>query len=67
MESNHKRRIRRILDAYPDISFVLIGDNGERDPVIYQEFLESDPDRIQAAIIRDVSGSATDIDDDFAP
>lgn len=68
VESNHKRaRIRRILDAYPDMSFVLIGDNGERDPVIYQEFLESDPDRIQAAIIRDVSGSATDIDDDFAP
>ena len=33
--------------------------------MIYQEFLESDPNRIQAAIIRDVSGSVTDVDDVF--
>ncbi len=52
----HKRaRIRRLLDAYPELSFVLIGDSGERDPEIYQEFLESDGDRITAALIRDVN------------
>ncbi len=52
----HKRaRIRRLLDAYPELRFVLIGDSGERDAEIYQGFLDSDGDRILAALIRDVS------------
>lgn len=52
----HKRaRIRRILDSYPELTFVLIGDSGEHDPEIYQEFLNSDRDRIRAALIRDVN------------
>ena len=66
----HKRaRIRRLLDSYPDLSFVLIGDNGERDPEIYEEFLQSDPHRFQAALILDVSpgteGSPTTSGADF--
>lgn len=53
----HKRsRIRRILDAYPELSFVLLGDDGEHDPAIYKEFLRSDPDRIQVAMVRSVNG-----------
>ena len=64
LESGHKRaRIRRILDAYPELSFVLIGDSGERDPQVYQEFLESDPDRIQVALIRDVRATTGDPND----
>ncbi len=56
IESNHKRaRIRRILDAYPKLDFVFIGDSGERDEQIYREFLESDPERIRVAFIRDVA------------
>jgi len=55
----HKRaRIRRILDAYPELSFVLIGDDGEADPVIYQEFLKSDRDRVELAVVRSVDGLA---------
>jgi phosphatidate phosphatase APP1 len=51
----HKRaRIRRLLDAYPDLQFVLIGDSGEHDRSIYSEFLETDADRIAAILIRDV-------------
>jgi phosphatidate phosphatase APP1 len=65
LESHHKRaRIRRIIDAYPELTFVLIGDSGERDPKVYQEFLESDPERIRVALIRDVSVKAADIDDE---
>jgi phosphatidate phosphatase APP1 len=53
----HKRaRIRRILDAYPELAFVLVGDDGERDPEIYREFLESDPDRVSLAMVRSVTG-----------
>ncbi len=51
----HKRaRIRRLLDAYPELRFVLIGDSGEHDREIYAEFLRSDPDRIVAVFIREV-------------
>ncbi len=64
LESNHKRaRIRRILDAYPKLKFVLIGDSGERDEQIYSEFLESDPTRIRAAIIRDVTVEDAEVPD----
>ncbi|MFN8185387.1 MAG: App1 family protein, partial [Candidatus Nanopelagicales bacterium] len=55
-------RIRRILDAYPEMSFILIGDSGERDPEIYQEFLESDPDRIELAMIRDVDAQPAEVE-----
>jgi phosphatidate phosphatase APP1 len=55
----HKRaRIRRIIDAYPELSFVLVGDDGEADPAIYQQFLRSDPDRIRVAMVRSVRGEA---------
>jgi phosphatidate phosphatase APP1 len=70
-ESHHKKaRIRRILDSYPDLTFVLIGDSGERDPQVYQEFLESDPDRIRLALIRDVLADPTtgsDVDVSYVP
>ena len=48
-------RIRRLLDAYPALSFVLIGDSGEHDAEIYEQFLATDPDRIRAILIRDVA------------
>lgn len=59
----HKRaRIRRILDSYPDLQFVLIGDSGEHDVQVYQEFLESDGDRIKVAFIRDVEADPPNVD-----
>ena len=65
MESGHKHaRIRRILDAYPDLTFVLIGDSGEHDAQVYQDFLDSDPDRILVAFIKDVSVKNPVLDSD---
>lgn len=59
MSMAHKRaRIRRIIDAYPELSFVLLGDSGEHDREVYQGFLDSDPDRIIAAFVRDVRAPA---------
>lgn len=56
----HKQaRIRRLLDGYPELDFLLIGDDGEADPQIYSQFLRSDGDRILAALIRSVRGSAS--------
>jgi phosphatidate phosphatase APP1 len=48
--------IRRILDTFPDLPFILIGDSGEEDPEIYGEIVSAYPGRILAVYIRNVSG-----------
>lgn len=51
----HKlKEIRQILEAYPALNFVLIGDSGQEDPVIYREVVKQYPGRIIAIYIRDV-------------
>ena len=50
--------IRRILDAFPELPFILIGDSGEEDPEIYGEIVAAYPGRILAVYIRNVSGEA---------
>lgn len=51
----HKlKEIKQILEAYPHLKFVLIGDSGQEDPVIYGEVVRQFPDRILAIYIRDV-------------
>lgn len=44
--------IRPILDSYPDLKFVLIGDSGEKDPEIYRQVIREYPGRILAVYIR---------------
>lgn len=50
--------IRRILDLYPELPFILIGDSGEEDPEIYREIVGAYPGRILGVYIRNVSGDA---------
>jgi phosphatidate phosphatase APP1 len=47
--------IRRILDTYPALPFLLIGDSGQQDPEIYREVVRTYPNRILAIYIRNVS------------
>ncbi|MDP8971721.1 MAG: DUF2183 domain-containing protein [Actinomycetota bacterium] len=47
--------IRTLLDTYPDLPFVLIGDSGERDPEIYRQVVREYPGRVRAIYIRDVT------------
>ena len=49
--------IETVLDFYPDINFLLIGDNGQQDVEIYARAVADYPDRVGAVFIRDVSGS----------
>jgi phosphatidate phosphatase APP1 len=52
---SHKRAaIDRILDTYPGLPFVLIGDSGERDPEIYAEIVAARSGRIRTVYIRSV-------------
>ena len=46
--------IREILDLYPTLPFVLIGDNSQKDPEIYRSILDLYPGRILAIYIRNV-------------
>lgn len=51
----HKlRAITTILDSYPGLRFILVGDSGEEDPEIYTQVIQSFPNRILAAYIREV-------------
>ena len=45
-------RIEQVLTALPQVRFVLVGDDGERDAEIYDEINRRYPDRIEAIWIR---------------
>ena len=56
-EPHHKTAvIRKILQTYPQLKFLLIGDSGERDPHIYSQIREEFPDRILGTYIREIKG-----------
>jgi len=46
--------IETILQTYPAMKFVLIGDSGERDPEIYSAIVRRFPERIRTIYIRSV-------------
>jgi phosphatidate phosphatase APP1 len=49
--------IRQILDCYPALPFILIGDSGQEDPEIYSAIVHDYGQRILAVYIRDVTHS----------
>ncbi len=55
---NHREHklgvIRGIMDDYPDLSFVLIGDSGQEDAETYGQISRERPGRVRAIYIRDV-------------
>ena len=57
----HKRTsIRRLLESYPQMSFVLVGDSGQRDPLTYEEMAREFPGRVRLILIRQVGESDED-------
>ncbi|WP_163339039.1 App1 family protein [Desulfopila sp. IMCC35008] len=60
-DGHHKiKKISDILNKYPEIPFVLLGDSGEKDPEIYQQICQLFPNRIKAVYIRDVTSEPRD-------
>jgi phosphatidate phosphatase APP1 len=47
-------QIRQVLEMYPQMPFILIGDSGQRDHAIYQQINYDYPSRILAIYLRDV-------------
>ncbi|MCZ2822680.1 DUF2183 domain-containing protein [Modestobacter sp. VKM Ac-2977] len=51
----HKRSsLERLSTDLPGIRWVLVGDDGEHDPEIYQDFARRHPDRVEAIALRRV-------------
>jgi len=47
--------IRLILETYPELPFILIGDSGQEDPEIYRDVVHAFGGRIRAIYIRNVT------------
>jgi phosphatidate phosphatase APP1 len=54
-EAHKLAAIQQLLDAYPGLPVVLIGDSGERDPEIYRQVVLRHPGRVLAVYVRDVA------------
>ncbi|MCA9891176.1 MAG: DUF2183 domain-containing protein, partial [Anaerolineae bacterium] len=55
VDVDHKiNAIRHLMTLHPDLPFILIGDSGEKDAMIYAEVVREFPGRIPAVYIRDV-------------
>lgn len=53
-----QKEILNLLRTYPNLKFILIGDNGEHDPIIYLEIAKMFPERILAIYLRRVNHKA---------
>ena len=54
-QKNHggkEDRIRHVLEAFPTMKFVLLGDDTQRDPYIYAEIAKAFPNQINAVYLR---------------
>lgn len=55
---DHKRvKIERILNTYPDQKFILLGDNGQHDALIYHSVAQNFSEQVKAIYIRAVKKS----------
>lgn len=59
-EEHKLAQINLLLEFYPGLRFVLIGDSGQHDPEIYLQVIRAHPGRVLAAFIRDVTPDLRD-------
>ena len=58
---NHKfEKIKHILEFYPDLQYVLLGDDSQHDPKLYEAICKIFPLHIKAVYIRQVGNSKKD-------
>jgi phosphatidate phosphatase APP1 len=61
-EGYKTERLREMLARFPERMFVLVGDSGEKDPVVYAEVAKEFPDQVRGVFIRAVSEKHADRD-----
>lgn len=63
-EKHKLARIRQLMEDFPNLPFILIGDSGQKDPEIYAEVIEglgeAAAQRVRAVYLRDVSDDPRD-------
>ncbi|HEX2060781.1 MAG TPA: phosphatase domain-containing protein [Thermoanaerobaculia bacterium] len=59
-EEHKLAQIQTLVDYYPTLRFVLIGDSGQHDPEIYLRVIQTHPGRVLAAFVRDVTPDIRD-------
>ncbi len=63
LHKGHKlAQVKRIMEMYPNKSFILIGDSGQKDPEIYAEVVRRYPGRVKTIYIRDVTREKRDME-----
>ncbi|HEY8673850.1 MAG TPA: phosphatase domain-containing protein [Candidatus Dormibacteraeota bacterium] len=56
--AQHKREnLRRLMLEFPNIRWLLIGDDGQRDPEIYAELAAERPERVRGVAIRQLTAT----------
>ncbi|KAB7744059.1 DUF2183 domain-containing protein [Nostocoides sp. F2B08] len=51
----HKRaQLRRIARELPHIRWILVGDTGQKDPILYRDFAEHHPELVRAIALREM-------------
>jgi phosphatidate phosphatase APP1 len=52
---DHKRRtLRRLVDELPQLRWVLVGDDGQHDPALYEELAWARPEQVRLVAIREL-------------
>ena len=54
-QEHKKVQLRNLIIEYPDIQWILVGDDGQHDPLIYGEAVFEHPDRIAGVAIRQLT------------
>lgn len=54
----HKRaELRRLVREFPHLRWVLVGDDGQHDPLLYEELVNEVPDAVRMVLIRQLSAA----------
>ncbi|BAU96580.1 hypothetical protein N24_2318 [Corynebacterium suranareeae] len=56
-QEHKKVQLRNLFIEYPDMKWILVGDDGQHDPLIFSEAVEEHPNRIAGVAIRQLSPS----------
>lgn len=54
-QEHKKVQLRNLFIEYPNIEWVLVGDNGQHDPLIYSDAILEHPDRVRGVAIRELT------------
>ncbi|MGO0575691.1 App1 family protein [Ornithinimicrobium panacihumi] len=54
-QEHKERELRKLIDFFPGVRWILVGDDGQHDPVIYSEFAVEHPEAVEAICIRELT------------